>query len=68
MSKPIDFHSISSYVVAEVGQNHQGSVDEALRYVSVFSGLGADAVKFQMRDNKTLISKLIETGIAASDW
>ena len=42
------------YIIAEVGQNHQGDVNEALRYISVFAGLGADAVKFQMRSNKYL--------------
>lgn len=44
----------SPYVIAEVGQNHQGSVDKAIEYVEVFSSLGADAVKFQKRNNKEL--------------
>lgn len=44
----------NSYIIAEVGQNHQGSIGEALRYIAVFAGLGANAVKFQMRHNKIL--------------
>lgn len=47
-------NSDESFVIAEVGQNHQGSVDEALRYISVFASMGADAVKFQTRNNKVL--------------
>tara|TARA_E500000178_G_C16885025_1_gene690829 strand:- start:6 stop:1031 length:1026 start_codon:yes stop_codon:yes gene_type:complete len=44
------------FVIAEVGQNHQGSVDYALEYVKIFSALGADAIKFQVRNNKSLFS------------
>lgn len=42
------------FIIAEVGQNHQGSVDTALEYVRVFSSLGADAIKFQTRNNRYL--------------
>lgn len=45
------------FFIAEVGQNHQGDFDLAKKYVEEFSRLGANAVKFQMRDNKTLFSK-----------
>ena len=48
--------SSNSFIIAEVGQNHQGSVATAVRYVDEFSKLGADAVKFQMRHNKTLFT------------
>ena len=54
--KNLNANSDDSYIIAEVGQNHQGSVDIALRYVEDFASLGANAVKFQMRDNKTLFS------------
>lgn len=43
-----------AFLIAEVGQNHQGSVEEALRYIGVFAAMGADAVKFQTRNNKVL--------------
>ncbi len=45
------------FVIAEVGQNHQGNVNYALNYVRTFAALGADAIKFQVRSNKTLFSK-----------
>jgi len=48
---------LDNFIIAEVGQNHQGNVKLALEYVKVFSDLGADAIKFQMRDNKKLFAK-----------
>ena len=48
-----------SYIIAEVGQNHQGSIEEAIRYISTFAALGANAVKFQMRSNKSLFDQSI---------
>ena len=44
------------FVIAEVGQNHQGNVNNALEYVKIYSALGADAIKFQVRNNKSLFS------------
>ena len=40
----------NAFIIAEVGQNHQGDFDLALKYIDKFSELGADAVKFQTRD------------------
>jgi sialic acid synthase len=57
MFSPLQKASSDSYVIAEVGQNHQGSLSEALRYISVFAGLGADAVKFQIRNNRYLFDR-----------
>ena len=45
------------YVIAEVGQNHQGSLETALEFIEIFASKGANAVKFQTRNNKTLFSK-----------
>ena len=42
------------YIIAEVGQNHQGEISLALNYIEEFARLGANAVKFQMRDNRYL--------------
>jgi sialic acid synthase SpsE len=35
------------FVIAEVGVNHNGSLDPALRSIDVAAEAGADAVKFQ---------------------
>lgn len=40
--------------IAEIGQNHNGSLDLALEYIETFANAGATAVKFQTRDNKYL--------------
>ena len=45
------------FVIAEVGQNHQGNLDVAREYIKVFAAEGANAVKFQTRDNKYLFAR-----------
>ena len=37
------------YVTAEIGLNHNGSVDTALQLIDVALAAGVDAVKFQKR-------------------
>ena len=45
-----------SFIIAEVGQNHQGDLDIAKKYIRFFSDTGVDAIKFQTRNNKYLFS------------
>ena len=45
------------FVIAEVGQNHQGDLETAREYIRIYAYEGADAIKFQTRDNKYLFSK-----------
>ena len=45
------------FIIAEVGQNHGGDLDLAREYIRIFAFEGADAVKFQTRNNKYLFSK-----------
>ncbi len=47
----------SAFIIAEVGQNHQGDLDLAREYIRVFAYEGADAIKFQTRNNKYLFSE-----------
>jgi N-acetylneuraminate synthase/sialic acid synthase len=44
-------------IIAEVGQNHQGQLELARKYIRTFAAIGADVVKFQVRDNKFLFSQ-----------
>lgn len=45
------------FVIAEVGQNHQGDLDKAREFIRIFAFEGADAIKFQTRNNKYLFSR-----------
>jgi sialic acid synthase len=46
-----------SFIIAEVGQNHNGDLEIAREYIRIFALAGADAVKFQTRNNKYLFSE-----------
>jgi N-acetylneuraminate synthase len=43
-----------TYIIAEVGNNHNGSLDAAKKLVDEAISAGADCVKFQMRDLDSL--------------
>ena len=45
------------FIIAEVGQNHQGDLDRAREYIRLFALAGANAVKFQTRKNSYLFSE-----------
>ena len=45
------------YVVAEIGHNHQGSLDTCKELFIAAKRSGADAVKLQKRDNRSLYTK-----------
>ena len=45
------------FFIAEVGQNHNGDLELAREFIRIFAFEGADAVKFQTRNNNYLFSK-----------
>ncbi|NOX63187.1 MAG: N-acetylneuraminate synthase [Chloroflexi bacterium] len=45
------------YIIAEIGHNHQGEVEKAKELFRVAKECGADAVKLQKRDNRTLFTR-----------
>ncbi len=46
-----------SFVIAEIGHNHQGSIKLAKKMILKAKECGVDAVKFQKRENKKLFTK-----------
>ncbi|MFH0919381.1 MAG: N-acetylneuraminate synthase family protein [Fibrobacterota bacterium] len=47
----------SAYMIAEIGHNHQGSLETALKMIKTAVECGVNCVKFQKRDNKNLFTK-----------
>ena len=45
------------YVIAEIGHNHQGNLETAKEMFRVAKECGANAVKLQKRDNRTLYTR-----------
>ncbi len=45
------------YVIAEIGHNHQGSVEKARELILAAKECGVDAVKLQKRDNRGLYTR-----------
>ena len=46
----------SPFIIAEVGHNHQGDLEQALKLIGAAATAGASAVKLQKRDNKSLFT------------
>lgn len=47
------------YVIAEIGHNHQGSLDQCKKLFKAAKAAGADCVKLQKRNNRALFTKEI---------
>src|SRR3989304_5932466 len=45
------------FVIAEIGHNHSGDIEKAIKMITIAAACGADAVKFQKRNNKELYTK-----------
>lgn len=50
----IGMDDVTPFVIAEIGHNHQGNLELAHRMIERARECGADAVKLQKRDNRTL--------------
>ena len=59
---------MSVFVIAEIGINHNGSIDLAKRMIDFSKESGADAVKFQKRDINLVYSKEILSQKRESPW
>ena len=45
------------YIIAEIGNNHNGSLDMAKKLIKISKDIGVDAVKFQVKDIETAFDK-----------
>ena len=60
--------STPTYVICEIGINHNGSIDEALRLIDSAAKSGVDAVKFQKRNLSEIYSKSILDDSTSAEW
>lgn len=60
----IDF----TYIVAEVGINHNGSLKTAIELIHAANDAGVDAVKFQKRDLESIYSEEVLSDANSSEW
>ena len=56
------------FIIAEIGINHNGSVDLAKKMIDISIESGADAVKFQKRDINSVYSKELLDSPRESSW
>ena len=52
-----DLMSKSTFVIAEIGNNHNGSLEMAINMIDSAHSAGADCVKFQMRNMSSVYRK-----------
>lgn len=57
-----------TYIVSEIGINHNGSLDVAIELIESSAAAGADAVKFQKRDLKEIYAKKILDNPNSAEW
>lgn len=46
------------YIIAEIGNNHQGNIENAKALIEMAASSGVDSVKFQMRSMESLYGKI----------
>ena len=47
----------SPFIIAEIGNNHNGNIDNALELIKIAKDIGVDAVKFQVKNIEKSFSK-----------
>lgn len=55
------------FVIAEIGNNHNGSLERALKLIDAAADAGADCAKFQMRDMETLYGGAKDGNVAGEN-
>lgn len=55
------------YVIAEIGHNHQGDLEKCCQLFKAAKEAGADAVKLQKRDNRSLFTQAMYDSVYSSE-
>jgi N-acetylneuraminate synthase len=55
------------YIIAEIGNNHQGNLDQAKALIEMAASSGVDSVKFQMRSMDSLYGEMSEQKSTSQD-
>lgn len=58
----------STYIIAEIGINHNGSIDVAKKLIDIASVAGCDAVKFQKRNPDVCVPEHQKNVIRETPW
>lgn len=56
------------YIIAEIGVNHNGSLETALKLIDAANDSGVDAVKFQKRDLRSIYSSEVLDNSNDAEW
>ena len=59
---------MSTFIIAEIGINHNGDLELAKKLIDVAVEAGADAVKFQKRTIDKVYTKEMLDGLRESPW
>jgi N-acetylneuraminate synthase len=57
-----------TYIIAEIGINHNGSLDVAKRLIDIAAAAGCDAVKFQKRDPDVCVPEHQKNVLKDTPW
>jgi len=57
-----------TYIIAEIGINHNGDLDIAKRLIDIASAAGCDAVKFQKRDPDACVPEHQKNAVKDTPW
>jgi sialic acid synthase SpsE/sugar phosphate isomerase/epimerase len=64
----LDSTSTDTYIICEVGINHNGSLEKALALIDAAQTAGADAVKFQKRTLDRIYSEGVLNDSNSAEW
>ena len=68
IKKIFNNENIETYIIAEIGINHNGNIDTAIELIKAAKEAGVDAVKFQKRDLGNIYSEEVITNENNSEW